>query len=106
MAIYYLSDLVMGTDFLYSVIFLTFVIWMVLKYFFHFDSAMHALILAVMAIIFLPFIVYATQIGPAFVIILLIGSLALSQTYRWPLSTSMMIMVVALLAGAMLLPAY
>ncbi len=106
MQITYLSDVLYSTNFIYSLLFLTLVIWVVLKYVFHHDNVGHALVFAIMAMIFLPFVVMSTQFGNAFVTVLILGALAISQAYKWPLSTSVVITLIALILGAMILPSF
>ncbi|MFH0970957.1 MAG: hypothetical protein V1835_00155 [Candidatus Micrarchaeota archaeon] len=104
MQITYLSDMMYSTDFVYALIFLTFLIWLVLKMMMNHDNMGHALVFALLAMVFLPFIFTAAQIGPAFIILALIGGLVVSQTYKWPISTSIVATLIALMAGALLLP--
>ncbi|MEK6954360.1 MAG: hypothetical protein AABX01_05100 [Candidatus Micrarchaeota archaeon] len=105
MQITYLSDMLYSTDFIYAIIFLTFVIWLVMKFLFNYDDFSKSLIFAIIAIVFLPFVVAATQAGSAFVIALLLGGLAVSTAYKWPLSTSILVVLIAFIAGLMVLPA-
>jgi hypothetical protein len=106
MQITYLSDMLYSTDFVYALIFLTLAIWLIMKYMLNYDNASHALIFAVLAVVFLPFVVNATQVGSAFIITLLLGGLAISQTFKWPISTSILAVFIAMIAGAVLLPTF
>lgn len=105
MQVTYLGDMFFGTDFIYALAALTIMIWLLMKSLFNYDNMGHAAMFAVLALILLPYIFAATAFLPAFVIILLLGGIAVSQTLRWPMTTSIMVVFLALLAGAILLPA-
>ena len=45
------------------------------------------------------------QVGSAFIIVLLLGGFAISTAYKWPLSTSIIAILVAMIAGMVVLPA-
>lgn len=105
MQISYLSDMVYSTDFVYILVILTFVIWAVMKMLFNYDSFAKSLMFAIMALIFLPFIASASQFGSALIMVLIIGGLAISQSFKWPLVTSIMALLIAILAGMAVLPA-
>ncbi|MFH1750533.1 MAG: hypothetical protein ABH863_02550 [Candidatus Micrarchaeota archaeon] len=105
MQITYLSDMIGTTDFVYSLIFLTFVIWLLMKLLFNYDNFAKSLMFAILAMVFLPFVAAATQVGTTFAIMLLLGGLAVSTAYKWPLSTSLLAVLVAMIAGLVVLPA-
>src|SRR3989338_7066468 len=105
MQITYLSYMIGTTDFVYALIFLTFVIWMILKLLFNYDNFSKSLLFAIFAMVFLPFVISAMQVGSAFIIVLLLGGFAISTAYKWPLSTSIIAILVAMIAGMVVLPA-
>ncbi|MBI5225245.1 hypothetical protein HY989_05220 [Candidatus Micrarchaeota archaeon] len=105
MEITYLSDIAFGWNFIFALLFLTLIIWLAFKALFGFDSFSHSLLFAVLAWLFLPFIVSATQIGSAFFISVLLGGIAISQTYRWGILQGMLAALVAIMVGLAVIPA-
>ncbi len=105
MQVTYLGDMVYSSDFLFALLILTIAIWLVLKFLFNFDSMNHALVFAILAMVMLPFIFTATQIWTSFFVVLILGGLAISQAYKWPIGTSILMCFIALIAASILLPA-
>ncbi len=102
---YYLSEIFFNQGFLLGYIFLTMLIWIFLRTGFDYDNFGQAAIIALVGIIFMPSIVAAmSQSGSAFLLILLLLGLAISSSYGWNLSATMLILVLAVYSAAMILP--
>ncbi|MEK6843398.1 MAG: hypothetical protein AABY04_02830 [Candidatus Micrarchaeota archaeon] len=104
MEISFLSDIAFGWNFIFALLFLTLIIWLAFKVLFGFDSFSHSLLFAILAWLFLPFIVSATQIGSAFFFAVLLGGVAISQTYKWGIGQGMLAALIAMLIGMAVIP--
>lgn len=102
----YMFDGIWSTDFLYSLFIMGVVIWAILKLAFGVESFWNALILAFLAMIFLPFILSASQTMVAFLILVGLGALVIQWLYSGASFTAgVVVMLVVLLVGSMVLPA-
>ncbi|MFH0970958.1 MAG: hypothetical protein V1835_00160 [Candidatus Micrarchaeota archaeon] len=102
----YLTDSILNADFLYPFAFLTLAIWAILKMLFDYDNWGQSMVLAFLAMVFLPAFMVSLSVGSAFFMMLILGALALSYFYNWTLSGSILVVLIALYAASIVLPIF
>ncbi len=101
----FLFDGVWSTDFLAALFILSGSVWIVLKYLFGATSFLNALVLGFLAMMFLPWIVGASQTLFAFMLLVGLGAWVIQSLYKGASFTAgILAMLVVLAVGAMVLP--
>lgn len=101
----YLYEGIWNAQFVYTLVLLSVVIWTFLKYAFHIDNVVNAFVLAFLTMILVPFLPAANQLGTAFAILLVVGTLVVSRLYgSLSLASSAAVAAVALVVGTAALP--
>lgn len=101
----YLFDGIWSTQFIYSLFIMSIVVWLLLKFVFGVENFWNALVLGFLAMIFLPFIVAASQTVTAFIVLVVLGALVVQRLYLGASFTGGIVaMLIILLVGSMLLP--
>ncbi len=101
-----LSDVVFNMGFLFALAATTLIIWVLMKVTFGHDSFAHAFVIAVLSILFLPTVIQSLQVGSAFILILVLGALALSTYYDWSLSASFILVLLGLISAMIIFPQF
>ncbi|MFH1443167.1 MAG: hypothetical protein ABIG96_03990 [Candidatus Micrarchaeota archaeon] len=102
----YVAQAVLTPEFLYPYAFLTLMIWFFMRVLFNYDDLGQAMVLALVAMLFLPAILASMQVGSAFLLLILVGSMVLSYTYQWDLGATILIFLISLYAASVIMPVF
>jgi hypothetical protein len=102
----FLSNVLMNESFLFTLIALAIVIWIVMRLAFGIDSIGESVIIAFLAILFLPSMLLGLASGSAFLLLLLLGAVMLSNYYCFSLATSVIVIIFVLFSALMIMPVF
>ncbi|MEK6954361.1 MAG: hypothetical protein AABX01_05105 [Candidatus Micrarchaeota archaeon] len=102
----YLGNTVLNSEFIFALALLTGILWAIMREWLGNDSFWSALGLSFLAIIFLPVMLSAMASGSLFFLLLILGGLMLCDIFKWSLTTSIIVAVLALVSATMILPQF
>ncbi len=94
----------LDANFVYTLVIISVFVWMLMKFFLGFEGFGNAVVVTIIGFILLPNIL--SQGIASFLIIIAIGGLAVQQVYRASFTDSVVVTLIAMVAGSYLLTSF